>query len=63
MQHFGTDQNIIFDRGKSLRVQLLNNEHAKANEASEQMVIPIVGSALVFIGIILTPLVMNLFTV
>jgi hypothetical protein len=50
-------------RGKSLRVQLLNNEHTKANEASEQMVTPIVGSALVFIGIILTPLVLNLFTV
>ena len=50
-------------RGKSLRVQLLNKEHTKANEASERMVLPIVGSALVFVGIILTPLVMNLFTV
>ena len=50
-------------RGKSLRVQLLNNEHTKANEASERMVIPIVGSALVFVGIILTPLVMNLFSI
>lgn len=47
-------------RGKSLRVQLLNNEHTKANEASERMTIPIVGSALVFVGIILTPLLMNL---
>ncbi|MCK3770784.1 type II secretion system F family protein [Microbacterium aerolatum] len=50
-------------RGKSLRVQLLNNEHTKANEASERMVLPIVGSALVFVGIILTPLVMNLFSI
>lgn len=50
-------------RGKSLRVQLLNNEHTKANEASERMSIPIVGSALVFVGIILTPLIMNLFSI
>ncbi len=50
-------------RGKSLRVELLNNEHTAANEASERMVIPIVGSALAFVGIILTPLVMNLFAV
>jgi len=49
-------------RGKSLRVQLLNNEHTKANEASERMVLPVVGSAGVFVMIILAPLLMNLFT-
>jgi len=47
-------------RGKSLRVQLLNNEHTHANEASERMTIPMTMLAMVFVGIILTPLVMNL---
>lgn len=49
-------------RGKSLRVQLLNDEHTRANEASERMTIPMTMLAMVFVGIILTPLVMNLLT-
>ena len=49
-------------RGKSLRVQLLNDEHQKANEASEGMTLPMTLLAMVFVGIILTPLVMNLLT-
>lgn len=49
-------------RGKSLRVQLLNEEHTQANEASERMTVPMTTLALVFVGIILTPLVMNLFS-
>lgn len=47
-------------RGKSLRVELLNNEHTRANEASERMTLPMTMLALVFVGIILTPLMMNL---
>lgn len=47
-------------RGKSLRVQLLNDEHTRANEASERMTLPMTALAMVFVGIILTPLVMNL---
>jgi pilus assembly protein TadC len=47
-------------RGKSLRVQLLNDEHTRANEASERMTLPMTMLAMVFVGIILTPLVMNL---
>lgn len=49
-------------RGKSLRMQLLNNEHQKANTASEGMKLPMTLLAMVFVGIILTPLVMNLST-
>ncbi|MFH8253033.1 type II secretion system F family protein [Microbacterium sp. B2969] len=49
-------------KGKSLRVQLLNNEHTKANQASERMKLPIIFSAAIFVAIVLTPLVMNLFT-
>lgn len=48
-------------RGKSLRVQLLNDEHTRANEASERMTLPMTLLAVVFIGIILTPLVIGLF--
>ncbi|KAB1660300.1 TadC protein [Pseudoclavibacter chungangensis] len=47
-------------RGRALRVQLLNDEHAKANQASERMSVPLTFLAFVFVGIILTPLVLNL---
>jgi Flp pilus assembly protein TadB len=46
--------------GKGLRLRMLNNEHTKANKASEQMAIMITVLALVFTGIVLTPLIMNL---
>lgn len=48
-------------RGKSLRVELLNNDHTRANEASERMTIPMAALAIVFVAIIMTPLVLNLF--
>ena len=47
-------------RGKSLRVELLNKEHTRANEASERMTLPMTSLAIVFVGIILTPLLLNL---
>lgn len=48
-------------RGKTLRVQLLADEHTRANEASERLSIPLTLLAFVFVGIILTPLILNLF--
>lgn len=47
------------NRGRSLRLQMLTDEHAKANKASEQMTAPITLLALVFAGLIITPLMMN----
>lgn len=47
-------------RGRTLRSQLLADEHAKANQASERMSVPLTFLAFVFVGIILTPLVINL---
>ena len=47
-------------RGKSLRVELLNKEHTRAKEASERMTLPMTSLAIVFVGIILTPLLLNL---
>lgn len=48
-------------RGRSLRVQLLNNEQTRANEVSERMTsIPLAALAFVFCGIILTPLLLTL---
>lgn len=48
-------------RGRSLRVQLLNNEQTHANEISERMSsIPLAALAIVFCGIILTPLLLTL---
>lgn len=48
-------------RGRSLRVQLLNQEQTKANEISERMTsVPLAALAFAFVGIILTPLVLNL---
>ena len=49
-------------RGRTLRVQLLNDDHTDANRASERMSMPLTCLAFVFVGIVLTPLVMNLFT-
>lgn len=47
-------------RGKTLRTQLLADEHTKANRASERMSVPLTFLAFVFVGIVLTPLVLNL---
>jgi len=48
-------------RGRSLRVQLLNAEQIRANEVSERMTsLPLAALALVFCGIILTPLLLTL---
>lgn len=47
-------------RGRTLRTQLLADEHASANQASERMSIPLTFLAFIFIGIVLTPLVLNL---
>lgn len=48
-------------RGRSLRVQLLNAEQTHANEVSEKMTsLPIAALAIVFCGIILTPLLLTL---
>lgn len=50
-------------RGRSLRVQLLNNEQTHANEVSERMTsLPLAMLAIVFCGIILTPLLLTLFS-
>jgi Flp pilus assembly protein TadB len=42
-------------RGRSLRTQLLTAEHARANAASDTMVIPTAASAIVFLIIIAAP--------
>lgn len=47
-------------RGRTLRTQLLADEHAKANQASERMSVPLTFLAFVFVGVVLTPLVLNL---
>lgn len=47
-------------RGRALRAQLLADEHSKANQASERMSVPLTFLAFVFVGIVLTPLVINL---
>ena len=49
-------------RGRTLRTQLLADEHAAANQASERMSVPLTFLAFIFVGIVLTPLVMNLLT-
>lgn len=48
-------------RGRGLRVQLLTDEHALANQASERLSVPLTFLAFVFVGIIMTPLVLSLF--
>lgn len=50
----------LHGRGRTLRTQLLNDEHAQANRASERMSIPLTFLAFVFVGIVLTPLTLNL---
>lgn len=47
-------------RGRTLRGHLLASEHAAANQASERMSVPLTFLAFVFVGIVLTPLVLNL---
>lgn len=47
-------------RGRTLRGHLLSAEHAAANQASERMSVPLTFLAFVFVGIVLTPLVLNL---
>lgn len=47
-------------RGRSLRVQLLNDHLEEANKASERMTIPMSALALVFIGIVITPMMLTM---
>ncbi len=47
-------------KGKSLRIDLLNKEHSKANQATEQMQVPITGITFVFISIVLTPMILSI---
>lgn len=61
----GEDGAAIYEtlraRGRGLRVQLLNNEQTRANEISERMSsVPLAALAMVFTGIIMTPLVLTL---
>ena len=47
-------------RGRSLRVQLLNDHLQEANKASERMTVPMTMLAFVFIGIVLTPMLLTM---
>jgi len=49
-------------RGKTLRHKLLAEEHEKANSASERMQMPLATTLFVYVGIIITPMVLRLFT-
>lgn len=49
-------------RGKTLRHKLLAEENEKANSATERVQIPIAITLFVYVGIIMTPPVMGLFT-
>ncbi len=52
---------ILRQRGRGLRVQLLSAEQTQANEISERMTsLPIAALAITFCGIILTPLLLGL---
>lgn len=46
--------------GQGLRVKMLNEEHARANRASERITILISVLALVFGGVLMTPLILNI---
>lgn len=50
-------------RGKTLRHKLLAEEHEKANSASERMQMPLATTLFVYVGIIITPLMLNLLAV
>ncbi len=47
-------------RGKTLRHKLLAEEHEKANSASERMQMPLATTLFVYVGIIITPMLLNL---
>ena len=47
-------------RGKNLRHKLLSEEHEKANSASERMQMPLATTLFVYVGIIITPLMLKL---
>ena len=47
-------------RGKTLRHKLLSEEHEKANSDSERMQVPLAMSLFVYVGIIITPLMIRL---
>lgn len=47
-------------KGKTLRHKLLAEEHEKANSASERMQMPLATTLFVYVGIIITPLILNL---
>lgn len=50
-------------RGRTLRHKLLAEEHEKANSASERMQMPLATTLFVYVGIIITPLMLNLLSV
>ena len=47
-------------RGRTLRHKLLAEEHEKANSASERMQMPLASTLFVYVGIIITPMILNL---
>ncbi len=49
-------------RGRSMRTQLLNEEHTQANKVSEQMTIPMTCLGLILAAILLTPPLLQLIT-
>lgn len=49
-------------RGRTLRIQQLHKDAEEANSASEKLTIPLVGLAFIFMGIIITPMLLNLIT-
>lgn len=46
--------------GQGLRVKLLNDEHTRANKASERITILITFLAYIFAGVLMTPLILNI---
>lgn len=46
--------------GQGLRVKLLNEEHTRANKASEKVTVLITVLALIFAGVLLTPLILKI---
>lgn len=49
------------NRGRSLRLQILEDEHAQANKASESMTVPMTLLAAAFFGLFVTPLMFSSF--
>lgn len=64
MRQSGEQGSAVYEtlrqRGKSLRVQLLNAEQTRANKTTQLLAVPMTGLAGVFVGIIMTALLLNL---